>query len=974
MKWNDYCTKVLANLDNESFFISELKNVSRRGHEAKAECPFKDFHENSVDNTPSFTVNLLKGLYYCQTCHSRGNAHSLYKHLYKLTNDEAWFQIGDRLNIERPSDKKQPKVDSSLIMGYHKDLMQLTGPIRDVLKTKRGFTDETLKRFSLGWDGERVTIPIYDEFNVLANFRKYQWNSTDDKWKVLNYTDEFGNAFGEVRIFGIENLVENFTEYVIWSEGETDRILAEQYGFPTCCATSGAGTFKQEWMRYFRGKRVYIMQDNDDAGRSATAKLCERLDSICDVYTVNWPKDFPAKGDITDFFTIYKGTKEGFQKLLDDATLFSTIVENTEDAIEVTLAESSNAVYQGKRLKIPVMVSGKDNAPYLCPKVIKANCAAFDNDDKKCWFCTLSKNNGEIITEVKSSNKDILKLIKCNEVQQINMICEVLGLNNKCGRFTLDILHYMNIEELRLIPKTDATFGFQKMSEYVVRTGYYIGSDLSSNKRYTLSGHMYPDPKTQFATCLFDTATPDKDVVSSFSLTKEVYEKLKIFQPTESIKDKFDEIHQDLERNVTYVWQRREVSTAVDLVFHTALHFNFQGQFIKKGWGELLIIGDSGQAKTTLVEKMMIHYKLGEVHSGESAKRTGLVYSTQQNGSRWFLVWGALPLNDGGLVTIDELSGLDETVLSVMSDIRSSGIAKVTGVITSETTARTRLIFISNPRNGRQLNAETHGVNAILKLFGKAEDVRRLDLAVTVASGDVDANLVNQAVSAMPDVEHTYTSELCNLRALWAWSRTPDDIIITKEATKLILELAVEMGQKYSSTVPLVEAADQRLKIARLSIGCAACMFSTTNGNDLIVEPKHVEFVVNFMHEVYSKKSMGYDLLSDIDKGNSSTSEDRMYDLRKQFLRLPNHDHNELAAILYGLPYFSRSTLEDYTGLCTEELKSLLKFLTTNNIVEKYKIDYRRLPLGTTFLEDLVNNKITNEEIALARKGYYNEY
>lgn len=128
----------------------------------------------------------------------------------------------------------------------------------------------------------------------------------------------------------------------------------------------------------------------------------------------------------------------------------------------------------------------------------------------------------------------------------------------------------------------------------------------------------------------------------------------------------------------------------------------------------MLIIGDSGQAKTTLVEKLMQHYRLGELLSGESSTRTGLVYSMQQTGSNWMLIWGAYPLNDGGLITIDELSGIEADVLAKMSDVRSSGIAKANGVITAETSARTRAIFISNPRMVNNLRLNLTGCNLYL--------------------------------------------------------------------------------------------------------------------------------------------------------------------------------------------------------------------------------------------------------------------
>lgn len=984
MRWSEYTNRILAEIDNEAFFLGELKNVQRRGQEIKAECPFKELHESQTDNNPSLTVNLAKGVYYCNSCHARGNIHTMFKQLYGLSNEEAWFQLGDALKVPRPDGTKptRPDIDFGLIQEYHSRLMALTGPIRDMLRERRGLTDDTLRTFQLGWDGERITIPIYDEFNSLVNFRRYKWNSTDDQWKVLNYVDEYNNSYGEVRIFGIDRVVDPSVAYIVWAEGEMDRLCAEQHGFPTACATSGAGTWKPEWTKLFRNKkRVYLAQDNDEAGRIATQKLCEKLYRVVDVYIINWPENFPAKGDITDFFTKCGQTTNDFQVLLNNATKYvdpSMVEERVADeseAQEVHLADSSEAGFCGKRLRIPVMVSGKDSTPYLCPKIIRAFCGdAADGENKKCANCALALHAGEMEKTLTSVDRDMLKLIKCTEKQQDFVMHEMLGINPRCDKCTLEVKEHMNLEELRLIPKAEANFGFSKEHEYVVRTGYFIGNNLKTNKRYTMAGYMYPEPNSQYTTYVFDKAYPEKDLISDFELNTEAIEHLKTFQvkPGQTIRQKFDEIHTDLERNVTYIWERRNVAFAVDLIYHTVLNFYFQEQYVKRGWGELLIIGDSGQAKTTIVERLMNHYKLGELHSGESSRRTGLVYNMQQNNKRWFLVWGAFPLNDGGLLTIDELSGLSEDDLAVMSDVRSSGIAKATGVITAETTSRTRAIYISNPRNGRPLNSETYGVNAVLKLMGKAEDVRRLDIAMSVASGDVNPALVNRKLKGLPEVPHIYTSDLCNTRVLWAWSRKPDDVIFTDEATQRILECATQMGAKYSSKVPIVEAADQRIKIARLSVAAACCVFSSDDtGQKVIVKPEHVQFVVDFMNELYCAKSFGYDKLSEQDAVTSDTSADNINKLRALFLTLPLTDVAEMAKILYQLPYFSRATLEDYTGLSKDDLKMLLKYLTNNHLVDKVKGDYRRLPLGTELFENLTTVQITKAEVDAARKNFY---
>lgn len=982
MDWTSYRNKILSEVDSEAFFLNEFPDMQRRGTEAKAHCPWAaERHEGGADANPSFTINLSKGVYYCATCHTKGNVHTFLRERYHLTNEEAWLKLGDALNIERPSASKptRPPIETGLVSSYHQSLMKLTGPLREILRNRRGLTDDTLRQFQLGWDGERVTIPIYDEFNELVNFRRYKWDSTDDKWKVLNYTDELGNAYGEVRIFGIDRVVDDNYEYVVWSEGEMDRIICEQHGFPTACPTSGAGTWKPEWGKLFRHKkRVYLAQDNDEAGRLATKKLCEKLYRVVDVYIINWPEDFPIKGDITDFFTKCGQTSADFQALLDGATKYEDDkvqdrIADESEAIEVHLADAAGAELLNKRIRVPVMVSGKDTTPYICPKRIKISCGDACDGGKNCKNCGLALHAGEIIKEYDSINEEVLKMIRCTDKQQKMVIFDSLDINLKCLYAKLEVLEYMNLEELRLIPKAEASFGFAKSNEYVVRNGYYIGKSLKTNKLYTMAGYLYADPQTQYATYMFDKAIPDKDIIEDFEMTPDVYEQLTIFQPKEgqTIREKFNEIHTDLEQNVTYTWERRNVAFAVDLIYHTVLNFYFQEQFVKRGWGELLIIGDSGQAKTTLVERLMAHYRLGELHSGESSKRTGLVYSIQQNSRRWFLVWGAFPLNDGGLITLDELSGLDEADLAQMSDVRSSGIAKSTGVITAETTSRTRAIFISNPRNGKQLNTETYGCMSILKLFGKSEDVRRLDLAMCVASGDVDPQVVNRDIRKVKRVPHIYTSDLCNLRVLWAWSRKPEDVDITDEALERILEKATYMGQKYSSKVPIVESADQRLKIARLSIACACCMFSTEDGNTVIVKPEHVDFVVDFMEELYCSKAMGYDRMSADDMTSSDDSDEALTELRQKFLLLPLQDTNEMASILFRIPYFSRNTLEDYTGLAREDLRALLKFLTNNNLVEKYKGDYRRLPLGTALFTNLVDNPVSRQEIDYARSHYY---
>jgi hypothetical protein len=973
LRWRDYRQKILTTIDNESFYVDEFKQLNlqchRQGNELKGQCPFKEMHAAGQDRNPSFTVNLSTGVYFCNACGSKGNVHTFYMQTRAVTSQVAWFELGDALGIERPEAvDSRPAIDPGLPNKWHKALMESTGVIRDILRDKRGLTDATLARFLIGWDGERVTIPIYDEFNELVNVRRYMWNSYEDNTKMINYTDEVGNTYGEDRIFGIEHLFNKECTAVLWCEGEWDRILAEQNDMPACTTTAGANNFRAEWFKLLKTKkRLYIAYDNDEAGRLATEYMVDNLRGSVDLWPISWPKDWREKGDITDIFAKDSYNKESFMALFKP-------LDKSEDIPVVPLAVSSNARYAGKRIKIPVLIAGKESSPYVYPKSVRISCDAGDEEKKPCQSCNLLFKKCVNIS-LTSADQLMLKLIDVPDDRQIAALKSVAGCNQKCTCMDYKVLEYGNLETCHLIPKADVSFGFAQRSEYVARSGYIIGNNIPTNKRFTLVGYMHADPMTQKATYIFDQAIPEKDLLDDLEVTEELHARLLDFQcsPGQSVAEKFEEIHDDLERNVTYIWNRRKVAYAVDLVYHTALSFKFQEQQVKRGWAECLIIGDSGQAKTTLVERLMAHYRCGELLSGESSKRTGLVYSLQQGASgkgNWTLIWGAMPLNDGGLLTVDELSGMPEDDLAKMSDVRSSGIAKSTGVISAETTARTRIIFISNPRNGRQLKAENYGVSTILKLFGKAEDVRRLDFAVAVASGEVDSDVVNKSVVDMPLVAHRFTSDKCHLRVQWAWSRRPENILFTDDATKLILEEASRMGKKYNSRIPLVEPADQRLKIARLSVSAAACVYSTDDGTNVIVKQEHVAFVVDYLNSAYCTKAMGYDRFSADEFENSDTTDESMVRLRNDFISIPfvSREIPELIKLLYSLPYFNRNTLEDAMGIDRDELKYLMHFLISNSIVEKCGQDYRRTQMGLAFIESMILTPATEDDIKAARQ------
>lgn len=977
MKWSEYRNKILESVDVEAFYLNEMPEGQRHGDsEYKTQCPFPELHEGGVDKNPSFTINLDTGVYYCNTCHSKGNIHTYYRTKYNKSTKDAWFFFGDALDLPRPDGEEfySEFIDPEVALKWHNDLLALGGNTLDFLLKERGLNLETIKRFQIGWNGERYSIPIYDERWNLVNIRLYTRMPVDGRQKVINYRDSNGNTYGRLRLYGLENLMHE-TDFVVFAEGELDRLVCEAHGIPAVTSTAGAGSWERSWGQYFTNVHtVYACNDNDAAGINANAKILRRLTNIANVAILQWPEDFPAKGDLTDYF-VAGHTAEDFLALLqtnanDTISITSGIREiDDSNAIETTLQQSIDAGFTGKRIKMPVMVSGKGTNSEVFPYLVNVQCVNSAQDGKLCSYCSLA--DGPFTRCYDASENIPLALVECSDEAQAMMIHKTLSIPSKCTQFQTSVQEYANLEEIRMVPIADSAFSFDKEQEHVVRLGYYMGRNLRANKRYTLTGYMHNHPKNQRATFIFDKAYPEQDAISEFIITDEAKANLDVLrtQPNQTVKEKFEEIHRDLEYNITRVWNRTNVAMAVDLIYHTPLHFYFQGQFIKRGWGECLLIGDSGQAKSTVVEHLMRHFGLGEMLSGESSKRTGLTYNMQQNGSQWFLIWGAFPLNDGGLIAVDEFSGLSTEDIASLSDVRSSGVCRVKAVVNDETAARTRAIYIANPRSGKPLASETYGVNAILKLFGTAEDVRRLDIAVGVASGEVDAALINMDYSKLEPVEHVYTNEVCNTGVMWAWSRTPDQIIIQKDASEEILRQATYMSSKYSSAVPLAEPADMRLKLARLSIAAAARTASTDETYEsIIVKPEHVRFIVDFLQSVYDASALQYDKMSAKEFVKVDTSETRLADLRQKFLQVPIVDYNEAVEGVLRCDWFKPTELSIQTNVDSYSITQLMHFMVANNLVSDLgRFGYKLTPVGTTFFKGLSDQPYTTEEMDAAR-------
>jgi len=186
----------------------------------------------------------------------------------------------------------------------------------------RGIPDEMIDLNLIGWNGWRITIPIFNRDGNLVFFK--QAKDPEDKTdspKMIAWPK------GHAELYGCENVDVKSTKIVI-CEGEFDRLVLEANGFKAVTSTAGAGVFRQEWAKEFTEiPEVYICFDNDDAGRNGALRVGRMIPHA---KIVELPVEVGESGDVTDFFVRLGKTREEFLKLMEEAKPAPLVDEKPE--------------------------------------------------------------------------------------------------------------------------------------------------------------------------------------------------------------------------------------------------------------------------------------------------------------------------------------------------------------------------------------------------------------------------------------------------------------------------------------------------------------------------------------------------------------------------------------------------------------------------------------------------------------------
>lgn len=726
---------------------------------------------------------------------------------------------------------------------------------------KRGLYTQTVSDRFIGWDDGRgaYTIPVFDFDGGLLTVRFYNMGAQGGRkfWSLKGRGGAFLYPALDIKSSGDE---------IIVCEGELDALLLIQAGFAAVTRTGAAEVWMRGWNKHFKNKNVYLCHDADEAGQKANAKVGTHLSKVAhSVRTIQLPYPIgPDHGkDVTDFFMERHGTEKKaiaeFRELMNEAQLFSADVlkPRKADPSDVDMTDVLAAEHVGNPVQTIATVFGKAKGMHTVPSRVGLSC---DRDaGAMCNSCPMfDSGRGEV--EVERWNPVILKMVNVKTEDVDALIKSEAGIPRKCPKVVMD-KQYQSVQNLFIRPSVEHVNGNRQEFGTIKVTS--VGSHaIPTNATVQIIGAHEVNPKTQESEFQAWHIQPTRALDEEFILTPDVIDSLKKFQSPEGDDplEKLKEISDELALHVTHIYGRPHLHAVMDLVWHSVLQFRFNGQLLKRGWLEALIVGDTRTGKSEVAERLVAHYRAGEMLNCEAASFAGVIGGTQQIRNEWTLTWGAIPINDRRLVVLDEISGLSVDEIGSMSSVRSSGEAAITKVVQDKTNARTRLIWMGNPREDLPMSTYTYGVHAIRPLIGRREDIARFDLAMSLRADDVD---VKEIVKRRTPEPQKYDKESCSNLVRWVWTRRPKDVIWEDGAERMANQRSVVLGSKYISEPPLILPADVRTKIARVAVALAARLFSTRTGGDLYVTKAHVAAAIRFIDALYSQPTFGYATISE---------------------------------------------------------------------------------------------------------------
>lgn len=877
----DLKQQVLAAIDVEREARDILGNKHRNGNYS---CYNKAAHNNN-DANPSLSMN-DKGLYLCHSCGVKGDIFQLImdsKGMNRQTDfGKLLKQLAAKYGLQANTVKfeKQREV-VQVIKGFKlldddnkkKWLLSrraMGNEALRVLNDNYGITKDTALRFGLGFEGRRLWIPIpakgfqHKAFQTdLVNIRKHdilrkccQW--IDDEGNKYSsqakhtrpYWGERGGKTIGIRnhnvayVYPMEKLTTNLEVWLVG--GELKALLLNQLGIHAVCFTAGEGRYHKKLLKFFTNKIVRVVMDIDDAGERATFGD-EKRDGLAQVLADNGAKEvyggrlpgiagMPANGDVTDYLRLNDWNVDSLKEIewvkFEPKPTFEAGYGDEQtpdyevpdfDKVEYSkfsdLLAPKNA---GKVIKIPFVVAGRGETPYLLPSCVRATCEAGQMDARSiCAICPMSRNNFDMKATLNEEER--IDLVGKSPAQVRSSVGKKLRLP-KCQYPEIDV-ETDSVEKLIVIPTLDSKNAGDQFN-YRQHAIYALGDDyLTENVAYEGVGRVLPEPKnSQYTWAMSKQKSLDNDIFNYIHKENESNHLTELFG-NGTIEEKINNLIGSLRDNKLHKYGIDRLILYELLAFFMPFEFSLGMYKNYKVCPEVCILGEPRSGKSSTAKDLLTLYGAGRYVDAPTVTTIGLIGGNANFGKTNIFTWGAIPMCHRAICIIDECNKLNIEAIETLTNLRSSGVAERTTVSgVRKIRSNVRFLWLCNPRGGRSLQHYGSPVRAAQDVFGSPQDLARLDL-LHVQKAARSAREVNQFHKA--EHEDWYTSDIARYHLQWAWALQEHDVVF--EDPIYIMDKAIDLVERYRSD--LLPMAETKFKIARIAAGLSALTYSIDRHN-----------------------------------------------------------------------------------------------------------------------------------------------
>jgi len=497
--------------------------------------------------------------------------------------------------------------------------------------------------------------------------------------------------------------------------------------------------------------------------------------------------------------------------------------------IELKLSEIVASLV-GRRVRVNVQIKGESGPKALPSRVVMtcAKCGAvgvidydsLDSDERLAFLSTVvfSKKRDGLSQFLESDGGD------CRHVWAF--IAEA----------------YMDYSQIYVSDLLDPHVKFDART-YKTHKAHLIIEKAPPVKKATIEGWVSIDPSTKDLTIIADRIRAYEDEATHFQPTPEDREAWAIYFEGRTPEEMRNQVAPDMVG-------RPRVQKALLLLTHSVAEIpDIYGRIIR-GNLRVILIGDTKTCKSLCGKDLTIeHYGLGDYIVGESSSRTGITYTIDSDNHA--LIWGALPMNDLGLLVIDGMHTILKEEWKETREALENQRVVVSRSVSGEALARTRVLGILNPgrKDQKPMRLYTYPCLAIRDtwIFSDPADVTRWDIFIPFSTEDVPKD---EIANAKPS-DRPIPDEVFLRHVYWVWSRRPDQIEYTDEAVAEIRrETKNFIGAYVVDDIPIVHLGYRNV-ITRLSVACAALGHSTDPGHvKIIVRQRHVREAADFLRGV----------------------------------------------------------------------------------------------------------------------------